>query len=102
SPLASAARLLAEPTGPDSGFLRPEALLAVLFLTDEDDCSADDDSRLFTNDPAFGPLHSFRCARFGLLCDGSLPADQPRSYGGCLPARQDQGSKLVDVARYQK
>ncbi|MCC6747618.1 MAG: hypothetical protein IT371_08175 [Deltaproteobacteria bacterium] len=55
------------------GFLRKDALLAVVFLTDEDDCSSKD-ARLY--DPAqqgisdpLGPLNSFRCFEFGFRCD---------------------------------
>ncbi len=33
--------LQSAPTGPNSGFLRPDALLMVIILTDEDDCSTD-------------------------------------------------------------
>src|SRR5205814_6970206 len=65
----------------NNGFLRDEAFLAVILLTDEDDCSAPVDSDLFDtkqnslSDP-YGPLASFRCNEFGHLCGGSRP---PRS-----------------------
>ncbi|MBS1120868.1 MAG: hypothetical protein H6Q90_3096 [Deltaproteobacteria bacterium] len=58
------------------GFLRPTALLGVVFLTDEDDCSVKDPAILGPADMLFGPLASFRCTRFGVTCevDGQDPA----------------------------
>lgn len=50
------------------GFLRETALLAVIVLADEDDCSIKDPA-IYTTDPTtFGPLSSFRCTRFGVTC----------------------------------
>ena len=74
------ARMALDPTlNVNKGFLRndpknnKDALLAVIFITDEDDCSASI-SQLF--DPAqqgltdpLGPLTSFRCFEFGVQCD---------------------------------
>jgi hypothetical protein len=58
----------------NDGFLRPEAFLAVILITNEDDCSLPNDSTLV--DPAqnlmtdpLGPLDSFRCNEFGHLCN---------------------------------
>jgi hypothetical protein len=51
----------------NAGFLRPDALLAVIFVTDEDDCSLRTPA-LLGSDSALGPLGSFRCTRFGVLC----------------------------------
>ncbi len=55
------------------GFLREHALLAVVYITDEDDCSANnsglfDPSKQGLTDP-LGPLTSFRCFEFGIKCD---------------------------------
>jgi hypothetical protein len=61
------------------GFLRPDAFLAVVFITNEDDCSAPPDTPLFdiasgtTLASPFGPLGSFRCNEFGHLCGGVMP-----------------------------
>src|SRR4029079_929262 len=60
------------------GFVRPEAYLAVILVTNEDDCSVPDDSSLL--DPTapgiakYGPPKSFRCNEYGHLCNvgGSL------------------------------
>ena len=63
------------------GFLREDATLAVVLITNEDDCSVPDDSDLvdptqsLMADP-LGPLWSFRCNEFGHLCNigGKLQA----------------------------
>jgi hypothetical protein len=76
---------LPAPAGND-GFLRKDALLAVVWITNEDDCSAPPDSELFDpsqNTPSdpLGPLASFRCTEFGILCGGQKP---PRQAAGPL------------------
>jgi hypothetical protein len=60
---------------PDNqAFFRDDAHLVVIFLTDEDDCSAHD-LRMFGDDPRsplsseYGPLDSFRCTDFGVRCE---------------------------------
>jgi hypothetical protein len=58
----------------NAGFLRPDAYLGVILITNEDDCSVPDDSDLIDasqthmSDP-YGPLWSFRCNEFGHLCN---------------------------------
>ena len=82
----------------NDGFLRPDALLAVVILTDEDDCSASDNA-LFapeTSD-ALGALNSFRCFEQGVTCDG----DDPRAPGpreGC--SVRDDPAYLRTVGEY--
>ncbi len=70
------------------GFLRPDALLLIVFVTDEDDCSAFDTA--VYGDPGAGPtspfgvLSSFRCFEFGVECD----PDDARVHGvkrACVP-----------------
>jgi hypothetical protein len=65
-------------TPENRGFLRSEAFLAIVLLTDEDDCSAEPTSNLFTDDAAF-PMtsSSFRCAQTGHLCEGKEPPIAP-------------------------
>ncbi len=65
------------PTPPpaNAGFLRPDAVLAIVVLSNEDDCSAPADTRLFSlqgqpdglSNP-LGPLDHGRCNRYGHLC----------------------------------
>jgi len=72
-PLEAARRALDPKLMVNPGFLRDDAALAVIYITDEDDCSAANPS-LF--DPSqqglhssLGPLSSFRCFEFGVTCD---------------------------------
>jgi hypothetical protein len=65
----------------NQGFLRADAALAMVMITNEDDCSGPansdlyDPSSRYVADP-FGPLSSYRCNEFGHLCGGARP---PRS-----------------------
>jgi hypothetical protein len=52
----------------NAGFLRDDAFLAVIFLTDEDDCTFSKSTLLGPESPTLGPLQSFRCNRFGHTC----------------------------------
>jgi hypothetical protein len=64
----------------NGGFLRPGAVLAVVMLTNEDDCSVANSSLLLdpgintaTDPTGLGALQSYRCNEFGHLCDGQPP-----------------------------
>jgi hypothetical protein len=58
-------------TPQNKNFLRRDAFLGIILLTDEDDCSAPPDSTLFTDDSTYtGTTASFRCAQAGHLCGG--------------------------------
>jgi hypothetical protein len=100
-----------DPTNvPDTniGFLRPEAFLAVILITNEDDCSVPDDSDLVDpsqtrmSDP-YGPLWSWRCNEFGHLCDiGGQLVPPPRgpamnNIRGCI-SNETASGKLTHVA----
>jgi hypothetical protein len=77
--LASIDRALgADGSGPPStngGFLRDEALLAIIILSNEDDCSAPASTGLYSlnggeqnlSNP-LGPVANYRCNQFGHLC----------------------------------
>ncbi len=70
-PLESMRRALSLPQADD--FIREHAYLAVIIVTDEDDCSAHDNA-IFAPTPqdlstALGPPKSFRCFEFGVECD---------------------------------
>src|SRR3569623_844094 len=70
---------------PDNGgFLRDEALLAVVMVTNEDDCSVENDSLLLPPSvnsakdvSGLGAFWSYRCNEFGHVCDGAAP---PHGY----------------------
>jgi hypothetical protein len=55
----------------NDGFLRDNAFLAVIIIADEDDCSMKDTTMLGNESAALGPQQSFRCTRFGVLCDNN-------------------------------
>ena len=63
----------------NQGFLRPDALLAIVMITNEDDCSAVAGVPIFdtgssTNiESQLGPPTNFRCNEFGHFCDGNPP-----------------------------
>lgn len=86
-PLEASRRALDPQLAINPGFLRPEAVLAVIYTTDEDDCSAAgselfDPSQQGIDDP-LGPLTSFRCFEFGVSCDVGGRALGPRT--DCVP-----------------
>ena len=88
--------------------LRPNALLALVFITDEDDCSA------ATNDGMFGDLPelhsesaSLRCATRAHRCNGRNLTDSPPGYPttasfstpfSTCSARTDACSNAIDGA----
>jgi hypothetical protein len=89
--------------GQTNGFLRDEAFLAVIFIQDEDDCSASDgeifnpDEDLNDRGSTLGELSSFRCFEFGTTCE---PADE-RTTGprdNCTPA--DGSPYIAPVSDY--
>jgi hypothetical protein len=77
----------------NNGFLRPNAFLAIVLITDEDDCSANNDN--LKNDDMFnmvtkryvGDTTSLRCAARGHLCGGNpIPNYDPSiGYTGTTP-----------------
>lgn len=56
--------------GVNAGFRRPDAHLAVVIVTDEDDCSAEHAELFEAGQTQLGNLDSFRCTHFGVICDG--------------------------------
>jgi hypothetical protein len=85
------------------GFLRGDALLAIVIVGDEDDCSAVEGGAMFgdqngTVTSPLGPRTSFRCHEFGVQCDAD---PNPRALGhrtGCVPRAASQYMK--DVAPF--
>jgi hypothetical protein len=64
----------------NADFLRPEAYLVIVLITNEDDCSAAPMVPLFDTTAnqrltdQLGPPSNFRCNEFGHLCDGAHPS----------------------------
>ncbi len=97
-PLEAMRRALDGSNPDNEGFLREDALLAVVFVTDEDDCSAFD-SRLFSmdqSDPALGPFTSFRCFEHGVEC----AEDDPRAPGTKTECRATGSDYMSGVEEY--
>jgi hypothetical protein len=92
-PLEAARRALDPDANVNPGFRRPNAALAVVIVTNEDDCSGTD--VLFAKETGeLGPLNSYRCFRYGVACD--QPVDRPGYKENCRPA----GELLHPVQRY--
>jgi hypothetical protein len=96
----------------NANFLRPDAYLAVVLITNEDDCSAPPNSDLFDSSSAtvtdpLGPLQSYRCNEFGHLCGGQKPprtvANPPVDLSGtCVSAEDGRLLRVQDVVAAMK
>lgn len=96
-PLEAMRRALDPAANP--GFIRPGAMLSVVFLTNEDDCSLARGAMLDPADGSLGPLSSFRCTEQGVICDGD---EDPRRPGVRTNCRPREGSPfMVDVSEYK-
>jgi len=83
-------------------FLRPEAYLGIVLLTDEDDCSAPMQSQMFAKS-APAEAGSLRCATRGHICDGvdlSFPTTSPVSvpFESCHARMDDTCDPSVDTS----
>jgi hypothetical protein len=110
--LASAAAALDPVKAPveNAGFLRNNAYLALILITNEDDCSGPSNSDLYdpgqrlVSDPV-GPLSSFRCNEYGHLCAGQKP---PRlgtdsvTLTDCRPAEDGRLLRIGELASFFK
>jgi hypothetical protein len=89
------------------GFVRSDAILAVIFVTNEDDSSASPDVTFFEQTMSqFGFEDSYRQTRFGIQC-GNPPMMPPYGDSGgdispCIPAPNPGGGSTLeyDVSRY--
>jgi hypothetical protein len=100
--LAGIKRALSNPA--NAGFVRDGAYLGVIIIADEDDCSLEH-STLLAPGADSGPLgsqQSFRCTRFGVVCDdGGATSDAMNVVGpkaGCHP--NDASDYLTRVSDY--
>ena len=81
----------------NAGFLRPGAYLAVIFLTDEDDCSVQDYSIFNLDANTVGP-GDFRCQPlYAYDCDQPISATAGGTYHNCTVKT---GSYLQDTKYY--
>jgi hypothetical protein len=90
-PLEAMRRALDGSNDGNDGFLRRDAMLLVVVVSDEDDCSAFDremyDGTQDDRDAPLGEFSSFRCFEFGVTCD-QPDARVVGERTGCVP-RED-------------
>ncbi|MEO7095109.1 MAG: hypothetical protein ABI175_17750 [Polyangiales bacterium] len=80
------------------GFMRDGALLSVVFLTAEDDCSAQRSAVMDPTNTTLGAPTHFRCTSQGVICD----PDDPWREGDHANCRPREGSPvMVDVSEYK-
>ncbi|HEX3762553.1 MAG TPA: hypothetical protein VHW23_27815 [Kofleriaceae bacterium] len=95
--LAAVQRALNNPA--NSGFLRDNAYLGVIIIADEDDCSLSHYSLLADDNSAranLGAVQSFRCTRFGVLCDqGGGDTNQMNQVGVKGQCHPSDGSQYI-------
>ena len=92
-----------QPNNPvNAGFLRPDAFLGVIIIADEDDCSMEHSSLLSSDTGTLGPRQSFRCTRFGVICDQNGQTTDAMNKTGaktqCHP--NDNSAYLTKVSDY--
>ena len=96
--LESMYRALDPTTNPN--FIREQAALAVVIISDEDDCSAKDpglfDPRQLDSGSALGAPKSFRCFEFGVTCD----VDDRMQSGERKDCQPREDSYLHGLGRY--
>ena len=107
--LGSIARALgadgAPPPARNAGFLRSDADLAIIILSDADDCSAPPTTYLYSINNgqnnlanAYGPLTHYRCNEFGHLCINPSGDPQKRIQAPETPPLDAQGTPLSTLA----
>jgi hypothetical protein len=94
-PLEAIQRALDPSNAANADFLRDDSLLAVVILSDEDDCSAFDPS-LFDQATPDGVDADFRCFEQGVSCDG--PPDQTGVRENCVP--NDDSPYITPISEY--
>ena len=84
----------------NAGFMRSDAHLAIVYITDEDDCSAPADTTMFEN-PVSGQDGSLRCSLAGHVCNGKpIPASVFSTPLANCSAASDGGGKLIPVKTF--
>ncbi|MCG5052986.1 MAG: hypothetical protein KA712_08495 [Myxococcales bacterium] len=96
--LALALALDPSRTPENAGFLREDAFLGVVIVSDEDDCSAPPESDFFAAPFVAGQEPDLRCALAGHLCEGrSLPSRASSFSIGSCAAAPDGGGRLFGI-----
>jgi len=81
----------------NTGFLRPDAYLAVIFIADEDDCTMAKKEILGPENPTLGPQQSFRCTRFGVTCQqGGASPDAMNVVGDKSMCGPNESSQYME------
>jgi hypothetical protein len=80
-PLGALAAALENPA--NAGFLRPDALLVTVFITDEDDCTSTSSEFFGPESMELGPIDSYRCFHFAMTC--VEPLDEVGVKTDCHP-----------------
>jgi hypothetical protein len=84
----------------NAGFLRSDAHLAVVYITDEDDCSAPANTTLFETQTT-GQDGSLLCSLAGHVCSGkAVPASVFSTPLANCSAAPDGGGKLIPVKTF--
>jgi hypothetical protein len=100
-----------DPPADNAGFLRKDAYLGIVMITNEDDCSAQNPGVFYNQSTdnkiasRLGPPGDFRCAEFGYLCDGVAPvrnapngqAGDTMSYANCVSVERGE---LIPVSLF--
>ena len=96
-PLESMRRALEPANTFNAGFIRDDAILAIVIISDEDDCSTQNfamfGDRTADLTSTLGPLDSFRCFEFGVECEPDDDINVRRAAGprrNCTPRKQSQ------------
>jgi hypothetical protein len=103
---------LGAPPALNQGFLRSNAYLGIVMITNEDDCSAQNPGAFYNQMPdsnmssRLGPPGNFRCAEFGYLCGGTRPSrtapngtvGETMSYDSCVSAESGELIPVSDFA----
>jgi len=95
--LQAVERALDPANTPNATFLRRNAYLAIIIIADEDDCSIAHSSLLEANESGpLGPRQSFRCTKFGVLCEqGGATTDAMGQVGTKAACHPNDGSAYL-------
>ncbi|HEY0708353.1 MAG TPA: hypothetical protein VGG33_16220 [Polyangia bacterium] len=93
-------------SGANRGFLREDAVLAVVILSDEDDCSGSVNDADFYEGLVAGQAGSVRCSLRGHVCDGNPvpPMSFEAPLTECSPYQRNDAteskSRLINVSTF--